>query len=73
MLAKYELNRIEILIFKAFMDSDISLDEVFLINNVLKNMTMNQKFKESIKFNKDFGLFIKQCYYIVWSAEKYGK
>ena len=73
MLAKYELNRIEILIFKALMDSDISLDKLFLINNVLKNMTMNQKFKESIKFNEDFGLFIKQCYNIVWSAEKYGK
>ena len=36
LLAKSKLNKIELIIFKALIDSVISLDEFFLINNVLK-------------------------------------
>ena len=38
LLAKSKLNRIEVLIFKALIGSNISHNEFFLINNVLKNM-----------------------------------
>ena len=41
-----------------------------------KNMTKwkeKQKFKDLIKFIEDFNLFIKQCYRVVWSAEKMQK
>ena len=33
----------------------------------------NQEFKELIKFNEDFSLFIKQCYCIDWSVGKIQK
>ena len=36
LLAKSKLNKIELIIFKDLIDSVISLDEFFLINNVLK-------------------------------------
>ena len=36
MLAKSKLNSIEVLIFKAFIDSNISQDEFILINSMLK-------------------------------------
>ena len=36
LLAKSKLNNIEVLISKAFIDSNISHDEFVLINNVLK-------------------------------------
>ena len=36
MLTKSELNRIEVLISKALIDLNISHDEFFLMNNVLK-------------------------------------
>ena len=40
---------------------------------ICSNERINKKFKDLIKFIKDFGLFIKQCYCIVWSAEKIQK
>ena len=45
-LAKSELNRIEVLISKSLIDSNISHDEFVLINNVLKEY---DKIKEEIK------------------------
>ena len=36
LLAKSQLSSIEVLIFKAWIDSNISLDKFVLINNVLK-------------------------------------
>ena len=38
LLAKSKLNRIEALVSKALIDSNITHDEFVLINNVLKNM-----------------------------------
>ena len=49
MLAKSELNSIEILISKALIDSNISHDEFVLINNVLKAF---DNVKEEIKILK---------------------
>ena len=46
MLAKTKLNSIEILIYKALIDSNISHDEFALINNVLKKY---DDMKESMK------------------------
>ena len=46
LLAKSKLNRIEALISKALIDSNISHDEFVLINNVLKEY---DKIKEEIK------------------------
>ena len=45
-LAKSKLNSIEVLIYKALIDSVISHDEFVLINNVLKKY---EKMKEEIK------------------------
>ena len=62
-LAKPKLNRIEVLISKSLIDSNISLDEFASISNVLKEYEeIKQEIKNSIK---DFSLFIKQCYHIV--------
>ena len=36
LLAKSKLKNIEVLIYKAFIDSNISHDEIVLINNMLK-------------------------------------
>ena len=49
-LPKSTLNRTEILIFKALIDSVITHDEFFLINNVLKEYN---KIKEEIKNSND--------------------
>ena len=46
LLAKSKLNSIEVLIYKALIDSVISHDEFVLINNVLKKY---EKMKEEIK------------------------
>ena len=46
LLAKYKLNSIEVLICTALIDSNISYDEFFLINNVLKQY---EDIKEEIK------------------------
>ena len=73
MLAKSKLNSIEILIFKALIDSNISYDEFILINNVVKEYdNMKEGVKEFNDKNK-FKLYIKQCYLIVWSVEKIQK
>ena len=77
MLAKSKLtSAIKVLISKAFIDSSISHDEIVLINNELnefyamKEEIQNLKTKKLIK---EFSLFIKQCYHIVWSVEKIQK
>ena len=45
-LAKSKLNKIEVLISKALFDSNISHDEFFFINNVLKEYDeINEKIK----------------------------
>ena len=46
MLAKYKLNSTEVLISKALIDSNISNDEIILINYVLKEYG---EIKEEIK------------------------
>ena len=64
------------MISTSLIDSNISHDEFVLINNMLKEYEeerRNQKFKDLIKFIKDFSLFIKQCYHTVWSVEKIQK
>ena len=50
MLAKYKLNRIEVLLSKALIDSNISHDELILINNLLKEA---YDMKEQIKKSND--------------------
>ena len=50
MLAKYKLNRIEVLLSKALIDSNISHDEFILINNVLIGV---YDMKEQIKKSND--------------------
>ena len=49
MLAKSKLNRIEVLISKAIIDSNISHDEFVLVNNVLREYS---KMKEENKNSK---------------------
>ena len=57
-------------------DSNISHDEFVLVNNVLKEYDdmkeeiQNERLKQ---FIEDFGLFINQCYCIIWSIEKIQK
>ena len=63
LLAKSQGNRIEVLISKALIDSNISNDELVLINNVLKKFyDMKEEIKKILMTNK---LYIKQCYLIV--------
>ena len=50
MLAKSQLNRIEVWISKALIDSNVSHDEFFLINNLLKEF---YDMKEEIKNSND--------------------
>ena len=50
LLAKPKLNSIEVLISKSLIDSNISLDEFLLINNVLKDYG---EMKEEIKNSND--------------------
>ena len=50
MLAKSRLNGIEVLIYKAWIDSNISHDEFVLINNVMKEFyDMKDEIKNSNK------------------------
>ena len=64
MLAKSQLNRIEVLISKALIDSNISNYEFALINNLLKELCdVKQGIKNSNNKQK-FKLCIKQCYLI---------
>ena len=68
MFAKSKLNKIEVLISKILTDSNISNDDFVLKNNVLKEYDEIKEeiknLKDLINFNKDFSLFIKQCYRI---------
>ena len=50
MLAKSQLNRIEVWISKALIDSNVSHDEFVLINNLLKEF---YDMKEEIKNSND--------------------
>ena len=62
LLAKSQLNRMEVLISKALTDSKISHDEFVLINNVLKEyFGMKEEIKNSNKKWK-FKIYVKQCY-----------
>ena len=73
LLAKSKLHGIEVLISKALIDSNISHDKFFSINNVLKeydNMKKEKEIKKLKQFIEDFSLFIRQCYRTVWSVEK---
>ena len=45
MLAKSQLNRMEVLISKALIDSNISHDEFVSINDVLKEYEMKKEIK----------------------------
>ena len=48
MLAKPKLNSMEVLIYKALIDSNISHDQFILINNVLKEFyDMTEEIKNS--------------------------
>ena len=64
LLVKSKLHSIEVLIFKALIESVTSHDEFVLINNVLK---LYNEIKEEIKNQliKDFSIFIKQCHHII--------
>ena len=50
LLAISKLNNIEVLIFQALIDSNISHDELVLINNDLKELS---DMKEEIKYSND--------------------
>ena len=52
LLAKSKLNSIELLISKALTDSNISHDEFFLINNVLKEFYGMKEEKKNSNNNK---------------------
>ena len=62
MLEKFKLNSIEVLISKVLIDSNISHDELALINNVLEEF---REMKEEIKIVMINKLYIKQCCLIV--------
>ena len=63
MFVKSKLNSIEVLIWEALIDSNISHDEFVLVKNVLTNVyeRKTKNFNDIQKFN----LCIKQCYLIV--------
>ena len=74
MFAKSKLNSIEVLISKALIDLNISLDEFVFINNVLKQYDdTKEELYKLIQFIQGFSLFIKKCYHVVWSVEKIEK
>ena len=50
MLAKSKLNSIEVLIFKALIDSNINHDKFVLINNVLKQLWYEGRNKKFLLF-----------------------
>ena len=73
LLSKFKLNSLEVLIFNALNDSNVSHDQFLLINNVSKEF---DDIKEEIKNSNDkwkFKIYIKQCHLIVWSVEKIHK
>ena len=73
LLAKSELNSIEVLIYKALIDSNISHNEFISVNNVLKEYDdMKEEIKNSDEIWK-YKPYIKQSYLIVWRVEKIQK
>ena len=70
LLAKSELNSIEVNISKFLINSVVSHDQFVLIYNILKEYNKMKeeikKFKGLIKFMKDLSLFMKLCYHITW-------
>ena len=60
-LAKFKLNKIEVLISKTLINSNISCDEYALIINVLKKY---DDMKEEIKKFKDFSSLSKVLFYL---------
>ena len=65
MQARSALHSLEVLITQALIDSNISHNESFLLNNVLKGFY-------DIKEEK-ISLYIKQSYLIVWGEEQIQK
>ena len=61
MLAKSKLNRIEVLIFKALIDSVISHDEFVLINNVLKEHNEIKEENKNLKTYRPSDLACVAC------------
>ena len=71
LFAKSKLNSINVLISKALTDSNISLDESIIINNVLKEFPDIKKKKKKIKIlikNKNFKLYIDNV--LLFEAKK---
>ena len=68
LLVKSKSNSLEVLIFNALMDSNISRDEFVLINNVPKEF---DDIKKEIKNSNDkwkFKFHVKQCHCIICSV-----
>ena len=64
LLAKYKSNRIEVLISKALIDSNISHDQFVLINNVLKEYDdMKEEIKNLISLSK-FLVYLKNNFIV---------
>ena len=63
------MNGIEVLISKALIDSDISNDELFFINNLLKEFhDMKDEIKNSRDKQKLNKLYVKKFHLIVLSV-----
>ena len=84
LLAIYKLNSVEVLIYRALIDSGITHDELVLINNVLKEYgeTKEERYvrdtlclwwHNKTKYIDKLKLKIKQCYRIASSLEKIQK
>ena len=68
-MTKSELSRVQVLISKGLTDSDIIHDEFVLMNILPKDYIILYFVSSYYKFK----LYIKQCYLIVWSVEKYSQ
>ena len=71
MLGKAKLTGIEVLISKALIDSNISYDDFFIINNVLKRIWRYERRNQKLfnQFIEHFSLFIKHFNHIAWTVE----
>ena len=64
-LAKYKLNSVEVLTSKALIDSNVSQDKFFFINNVPKEFDdMIEEIKITMK-NESLNCILQPCYLIV--------
>ena len=73
MLFQSKLDSTEVLISKALFDSNIFHDELVFVNKMAKEHgDINEEIKnlKVQQLKKDFKIFIKQCYLIVWRLEK---